>query len=146
MIVINNKTQSKIDITHTRKFILSLQKTLFMEKWHIEITFCDKALSHKINKEFLLHDYPTDIITFDISDPLSKGCDIYICTEVALENAIEYQVSQENELKRLIIHGLLHLQGYNDLNPNEKEKMFKKQESLLKALELKESFLKILVD
>ncbi len=94
----------------------------------------------KVNKEFLGHDYYTDIITFDTSDydPEQESddvvsADIVISVDTVRANAIEYGASFEEELHRVIIHGILHLIGYDDHNDEDRAEM-RDQENI--ALEL----------
>ena len=89
--------------------------------------FCDDEYLIKINVEFLNHDTYTDIITFDycVGDELIS--DIYISTERVAENAKEYKESFENELHRVLIHGLLHLCGYKDKTEEEASLMREKE-------------------
>jgi len=81
-----------------------------------------------INKKFLNHDYYTDIITFDnsLSDTKIEG-EMYISINTVKQNAKEYNVTFENELHRVVIHGLLHLCGYNDNNPKNRRIMQNKE-------------------
>jgi len=79
----------------------------------------------KLNNEYLQHDYYTDVITFSLNEDDTKEIDgeIYICVDVAEEQAKEYKVSLSNELSRLAIHGLLHLCGYGDKTDEEQKLM-----------------------
>ena len=83
----------------------------------------------KINKEFKKHNYNTDILTFDLSN---KECeltgDVYISLKQVKKNAKRYSVSLKDELDRVLIHGFLHLLGYNDKTKQE-QKVMKKQEN-----------------
>ena len=82
------------------KIIVSENKT----EGEINYIFCDDDYLHKINLEYLQHDDLTDIISFDYS----------ISIERVLENADEFQVEFDNELKRVMAHGVLHYAGYKD--------------------------------
>lgn len=86
----------------------------------------------QLNKEYLRHDTLTDIITFDLSEKegLITG-DIYLSVDRARENAREYKVTLFEELKRLMIHGVLHLMGYHDKTAEEKVQMRAKEEFYL---------------
>jgi probable rRNA maturation factor len=77
------------------------------------VIYLDDDEIHKINKEFLTHDYPTDVITFTIEESPLEG-EIYIGVGVAKVQAEEYAVSLQNECLRLAVHGALHLCGYED--------------------------------
>ena len=93
----------------------------------------DKRMIH-FNKTYLNHNYPTDIITFNTSENKKISGDIIISLERVEENAKEYKVELEEELWRVMAHGLLHLLGYNDKNKEEKEKMRKKENYYLNKI------------
>ena len=93
----------------------------------------DKRMIH-FNKTYLNHNYPTDIITFNTSENEKISGDIIISLEKVEENAKEYKVELEEELWRVMAHGLLHLLGYNDKNKEEKEKMRKKENYYLNKI------------
>ena len=85
-----------------------------------------------INQEYLQHNSFTDIITFDqSSDPLTISGDIYISIERVSSNALQFDQSFEMELRRVLVHGVLHLIGYNDKSSEEKSEMRKKEEAYL---------------
>ena len=85
--------------------------------------FCSDESLSKINKEFLNHDTLTDVITFDYSALNEISGEIFISTDRVRENASEFQQSFEEEIRRVMIHGLLHLCGYNDKTIKEKSLM-----------------------
>ena len=92
------------------KIIVSENKT----EGEINYIFCDDDYLHKINLEYLQHDDLTDIISFDYSIGNELHGDIFISIERVLENADEFQVEFDNELKRVMAHGVLHYAGYKD--------------------------------
>jgi probable rRNA maturation factor len=98
----------------------------------ISYIFCSDMYLLQVNQQFLDHNYFTDIITFDHSagDGLIVG-DIFISLERVRENAAKYKVEIADELHRVIIHGALHLVGYNDKAPADKEKMTLKEDFYL---------------
>jgi probable rRNA maturation factor len=91
---------------------------------NLNYIFCSDVYLHKINLEYLDHDTFTDIITFDNSESekIIEG-DIFISIERVRENSQSLNTVFENELKRVIVHGLLHLCGYNDHSVDEKQNM-----------------------
>ena len=91
----------------------------------------DQALL-ELNQKHLDHNDYTDVITFDYSTAKAVNCDIAVSTDRVLENATHEGVSVENELARVLIHGILHCVGYSDNTPNEKQIMRKKEDEMLK--------------
>lgn len=97
----------------------------------INYIFCSDHYLHSINKRFLRHDNYTDIITFDYAEDERIRADVYISIDRARENANTYGVSVPDEVHRLLIHGLLHLLGYTDKQPDDKALMSAKEEYYL---------------
>ena len=100
----------------------------------ITFVFCDDNYLLKINKEFLDHDTYTDIITFDYSVGNEIVSEIYVSTDRVEENAKKYKQSFEDEIHRVMIHGVLHLCGYNDKLAEEKQIMRDKENHYLSLL------------
>lgn len=98
-----------------------------------EITyiFCDDEYLHKLNIQFLNHDTLTDIISFDNSLGKEVHGEIYISTQRVEENAKEYNVTFDDELHRVIIHGILHYCGYKDKSKADQEIMRTKENDAL---------------
>lgn len=97
--------------------------------------FCTKEEILEINREFLNHNYLTDIISFDNSFLNRISGEIYICPEVIESNAKKYKVTFKGELNRVLVHGVLHLIGYDDMSDYEIEIMRKKEDEYLCYLE-----------
>jgi rRNA maturation RNase YbeY len=98
----------------------------------ITFVFCSDQFLLEINKEFLQHDTFTDIISFDYSLGKEVHGEIYISTERVAENSEEFGTSFNDELHRVLVHGVLHLCGYKDKKKKDREVMRKKEnESLL---------------
>lgn len=102
-----------------------------MKLGEISIIFCDDEYLLKINKNYLDHNYYTDIITFDYSDNNVLSGDLFISVDRVKQNAGTYQKTLKNELFRVIIHGILHLSGYDDKTDEEKMEMRNKEDFYL---------------
>lgn len=100
----------------------------------INYIFCDDDYLHKLNVEFLEHDTLTDVIGFDYSVGKQLEGDIFISTERVADNAKDLEVSFNDELCRVMVHGLLHFCGYKDKTSEEAKEMRAKEDSYLKAL------------
>ena len=85
--------------------------------------FCDDEKILEVNREYLGHDYYTDIITFDYDEGTEINGDIVISLDTVRSNAEKYGKTYDEELRRVIIHGILHLCGINDKGPGEREQM-----------------------
>ena len=85
--------------------------------------FCDDEKILEVNREFLQHDYYTDIITFDYCEGDMLNGDIVISLDTVRSNAQQLGKDYDEELHRVIIHGILHLCGQNDKGPGEREQM-----------------------
>ena len=107
-----------------KKFISNIFVVEKLQLRELNYIFCNDAYLLDINKEFLHHDYYTDIITFNLSLQKSDiSGEIYISIDRVKENALSNKVSFKEELHRVIFHGALHLCGYNDKKKNDKKEM-----------------------
>jgi len=98
------------------------------EEGEISYIFCDDEYLHKINVEYLNHDDLTDIISFDYSEGNVLHGDIFVSIERVRDNANDFKVPFEEELKRVIIHGVLHYCGYKDKSEKDEAVMRSKED------------------
>jgi len=121
-------------LPHPRKTTDWIKRVIKKEKKSIQgvnFIFCSDKYLLATNIQFLNHKSLTDIITFDYSDsPVLHG-DIFISIERVRENALKFKKTFDDELHRVIIHGILHLVGYNDKTPKEKSLIHKKEDVCL---------------
>lgn len=101
-------------------------------KGQIDYIFCTDDYLLNLNQEYLNHDTYTDIITFDYTEGKKVSGDVFISTERVKDNAKDYAVNFEEELLRVMSHGLLHLMGYGDKTGEERELMREKEEEKIK--------------
>ena len=97
----------------------------------LSFIFCDDMELLNKNSKYLNHDTLTDILTFDYSENNNISGDIYISIDRVKENAKTYKVTFENELDRVMIHGVLHLLGYNDKSKKDQKAMREKEDFYL---------------
>ena len=100
--------------------------------------FCDDAYLLEINKEYLNHNTYTDIITFDYSTPNSISGDLFISIERVKDNAQKFGISELEELRRVMVHGVLHLLGYKDKEESEIAEMRLKEEEKLEMFHVEQ--------
>ncbi len=135
--IVNEHKKIKLPIKKLRKLIKQVVNEESLEYVQINFVYVGDDIIQRINKQFLNHDYPTDVIAFDLSDEievLDKIAEIYISLDRAFEQARIYKVSLENEIARLTTHGLLHLAGYKDNTRSEKLSMRRRENYYLRKL------------
>lgn len=98
----------------------------------INYIFCDDDYLHKLNLEYLNHDTLTDIISFDYSVGNELSGDVFISVERVEENAGDFKVDFDEELKRVMVHGVLHYCGYQDKSELDEKIMRSKEEDKIK--------------
>jgi len=98
----------------------------------INYIFCDDEYLLQINRQYLDHDTLTDIISFDYSERNTLQGDIFISVERVKDNASDFEVSFEEELKRVLVHGVLHYCGYKDKSEADERLMRQKEEEKMK--------------
>ena len=114
----------------TQLINLSLDTTKYNQV-KINLIFCDNDKLNSFKREYFDDDVLTDIVTFPIKNDNDLEAEIYISVEMAKINSKEFNVTLDNELSRLIIHGVLHLIGFNDDTEDSKKVMFLKQEEII---------------
>lgn len=102
----------------------------------IAYIFCSDERILEVNRQYLQHDYYTDIITFDYDEGDTISGDIFISLDTVRSNAELYHQSYKRELHRVIIHGILHLCGINDKEPGEREAMEEAENDALALINL----------
>ena len=127
-----NSSNKFIEKRKIHSLVSSLSRTLDFKIQSLEINFIDQKEILELNKTHLNHNYFTDIITFNYSgDQKLLDGELLISVDDAWENAKKYKVSVNEEIFRLVIHGILHLIGYDDTSASKKRKMKLMENKLL---------------
>ncbi len=113
----------KIRRRETTAWIRSVAATYGRKVGEVGYLFCSDEKILEVNREYLGHDYYTDIITFDYDEGDTLNGDLVISLDTVRSNAELFNRDYDEELHRVIIHGILHLCGINDKGPGEREKM-----------------------
>ena len=113
---------------NTKKWLLSLITSEHKKPGEINYIFCDDEYLLRVNKDFLNHDYYTDIITFDYVKGKTISGDIFVSLPRILDNASTLSQNFESEFNRVLAHGILHLCGYKDKTEEEQTQMRAKED------------------
>lgn len=129
--MINFNYESDFNLENEEAIASWLSAVIVSEKkkeGEINYIFCDDDYLHKINLEYLNHDTLTDIISFDYTVGNELNGDIFISVERVQDNAADFNVSFEEELKRVLVHGVLHYCGYKDKDAESESLMRSKED------------------
>ena len=132
MEIILKNLQKKIPIPQNQ--ILKAAKAAFYKldcTWSLSIVFVGAKRMRSINKRYLNHDYVTDVLTFDLGDETGE---IIICPQIAEANARVHQSSTDKELVLYVVHGILHLAGYDDHDEKDVIKIRSMERVILKSI------------
>lgn len=125
----------KIKKRPTSAWIKSVAESYGKKVGDIAYIFCDDEKILEVNRQYLQHDYYTDIITFDYTEDNVISGDLFISLDTVCSNSEEQGTTYEEELHRVIIHGILHLCGINDKGPGERELMEQAENKALSLLQ-----------
>lgn len=120
--IFNSSSRKFLPNNKVKKLLECALKTEGVADAGINVVYVGDDESHRLNNQYLRHDYPTDVIAFDLGDEFLEG-DIYVNIDRAAQQAEEYKVSLANEIMRLALHGALHLAGHDDATPGQREDM-----------------------
>ncbi len=126
----------KLQKRNTNAWIKSVAAKYDKKIGEISYIFCDDERILAVNREYLQHDYYTDIITFDYCEGNIISGDIFVSLDTVRSNAEDFGVSFENELHRVLIHGILHLCGQDDTTDELQDQMTRKENDALSMIEV----------
>ncbi len=131
--IFRNGIRERLPIALLRRAAETVLRGEAVTKATVRIILCADEEIHELNRRYLQHDYPTDVLTFVLEDaPLEV--ELYIGVQQAYRQAQEYGVPVEEELVRLTVHGLLHALGYDDQTPAQQREMVARQENYVAQL------------
>lgn len=139
--IINFYSENSFELEHQASYENWIKEVISSEgkkTGEISFIFCDDEYLLKINQDYLDHDTYTDIISFDNSVGNILNGDIFISTERVAENADEFGVLFSEELRRVLVHGILHFSGYKDKTPEEQKIMRAKEEEKMKMFHVEQ--------
>ena len=122
----------------TSQWIKSVASSYGKKVGEIAYIFCSDKKILEVNRQYLKHDYYTDIITFDYTEENKIAGDIFISLDTVKTNSEQFNTNYSEELHRTIIHGILHLCGINDKGPGEREIMEAAENKALRCIKIDE--------
>ena len=135
----NRQRTRSIDLRLLRKIIISLLKDILEKpQFELGIHLIDANEMATVNETFLQHHGSTDVITFDYNETKTKNelnGEIFISIDDAVKQSKQFHTSWQSELARYIIHGILHLEGFDDLEPASRKKMKRAENEIVTKLE-----------
>jgi probable rRNA maturation factor len=136
-----NVASDEAPLPASRKKVCTFGKrvlhALRAENWTLTIVFCGDGFIRSLNKQYRQKDEPTDVLSFTLGETRRGrfyAGDIIISVETLEKNALFFSVEKDEELRRLIIHGILHLSGMDHETNNENEAMLRLQEKMMKEI------------
>ena len=131
-----NEKGIRVDKRTVHSIVKLISSELNLNVKSLDFNFISSETIIEVNKNYLKHNYSTDIITFDYSDEKNiLDGEIFISIQDAVENSKKYRVSSDNELLRLIAHGILHLIGFDDTTDAKRKKMKIAENDLVKKFQ-----------
>lgn len=132
----NRQRDVRLNLTKFRRIVQSaLDDEFGLAQYELGIYLVGPRTMSKVNQTYLDHDGPTDVITFDYTKELGHcGGDLFLCPAVAVSQAGAFRTAWQSELVRYVVHGLLHLRGYDDTTPKARRLMKQQENRILRRL------------
>jgi rRNA maturation RNase YbeY len=129
--IFNDTDRKRLPKRCIKELVADVLKSNKIVNAEVNIIYVNDDTILDINKKFLKHNYVTDVITFDLGEVKKLIAEIYISADTAERQTKDYKVSLKNELKRLAVHGALHLAGYDDTTKAQRAQMTKLENKFL---------------
>jgi len=149
VLIANRQRSRKIRSAELKKIIAAALADLGAAEAGIEINLVGAAEMAALNETFLQHEGSTDVITFDYSEAGGLGAgdglagEIFVCIDDAIVQAKQFKTDWQSEVVRYVVHGILHLQGYDDLDSDRRREMKREENRLVAMLSRRFSLAKI---
>lgn len=137
MITVTNRpdTDRKIDLRLLEEITAAALEELEIKKAELGVVLVGIGEMAYLNKKFLGHSGPTDVITFDYSEkPKQLHGEVFVCVRIAERQAKTFETNWQSEVVRYVVHGILHLLGHDDLQAEARKKMKREEERLVREL------------
>ncbi len=132
VVISNRQRDRKVDTRSLRSLVEQVQAEAGQSA-ELALHLVSARRSAEVNEQFLGHEGPTDIITFDQGSTLDRVCgELFICVAEAVRQAREFGTTWDDEVRRYVIHGILHLRGFDDLEPVARRLMKREENRLVK--------------
>jgi probable rRNA maturation factor len=132
--VVNAHPRIRVPRALADRCVRGVMRSARRSRGAITVVFADDKLSRRLNRRFLAHDRPTDVIAFSLGEGPGLEGEIYVNLDKARCQARTYHVTEANETARLIIHGTLHLLGYDDRTRRQARRMKTREDALVRRL------------
>lgn len=134
--IINRQKKKKINLRKIKSLLKKIFTLLGIPSKRISVVFCDNNLIRNLNKKFFKKVYVTDVISFPLKDAFDANYlgEVVVSVDAAVKAARQRKVNWQEELVLYLIHGILHLAGYNDRTKKQREAMERKQNEILNKL------------
>ena len=146
--LLNRQRKRKIDLRLLRRIVLECLEALLKVEFELGIKIVSSAEMARVNEQYLQHAGPTDVITFNHLDAEQQKRihgDIYVCIEEAVIQAKRFGTSWQEELVRYVVHGILHLLGYDDRTERLRQRMKRVEDKLMTQISQRFAFSRLQV-
>lgn len=131
--IANNQDRLTVHAERLETIAQTILSDAGFKSGEVSIAVVDDPTIHELNRTYLQHDYPTDVLSFVLEESTdSLSGEVIVSSDTAISNALEYDLSPEDELLLYVIHGLLHLVGYEDKNDRARAEMREQETGYLK--------------
>ena len=133
----NRQRARNLDLRLLRRVVLAALEQSGATTFNLGLYFVCAPEMARLNETFLRHTGSTDVITFDYGDPTQPAVlhgEVFVCLDEAILQARRFRTSWQSELVRYVLHGILHLQGFDDARPNDRRRMKQQEARRLQAM------------